>query len=176
MTRIPITRLITLGPLLLILSIASLLRVNRYMDQRDQLLAALRVQSLTAARPIAVLGELSTAGANYANLETDDARALYDGDPQLLAFEIDGHSAGGDAFGIVFDRQSKKVIRTHFPQGMQQGLEEKLAKAEQRLAEMGTADEGRSKILALRDRFRGEIERIHADQRTLTLNSASVST
>jgi len=168
MTRISITRLITLGPLLLILSIASLLGVNRYMDQREQLLAALRVQSLTAARPIAVLGELSTAGANYANLETDDARALYDGDPQLLAFEIDGHSAGGDAFGIVFDRQSKKVIRTHFPQGMQQGLEEKLAKAEQRLAEMGAADEGRPKILALRDRFRGEVERIHADQRALT--------
>ena len=168
MTRISITRLITLGPLLLILSIASLLGVNRYMDQREQLLAALRIQALTAARPIAVLGELSTAGANYANLETDDARALYDGDPQLLAFEIDGHSAGGDAFGIVFDRQSKKVIRTHFPQGMQQGLEEKLAKAEQRLAEMGAADEGRPKILALRDRFRGEVERIHADERALT--------
>jgi len=168
MTRISITRLITLGPLLLILSIASLLGVNRYMDQREQLLAALRIQALTAARPIAVLGELSTAGANYANLETDDARALYDGDPQLLAFEIDGHSAGGDAFGIVFDRQSKKVIRTHFPPGMQQGLEEKLAKAEQRLAEMGAADEGRPKILALRDRFLGEVERIHADERALT--------
>jgi methyl-accepting chemotaxis protein len=168
MTRISITRLITLGPLLLILSIASLLGVNRYMDQREQLLAALRVQALTAARPIAVLGELSTAGANYANLETDDARALYDGDPKLLAFEIDGHSAGGDAFGIVFDRQSKKLIRTHFAQGMQQGLEEKLAKAEQRLAEMGAADEGRPKILALRDRFRSEVERIHADERALT--------
>jgi methyl-accepting chemotaxis protein len=168
MTRITITRLITLGPLLLILLIASLLGVDRYMDERQQLLAALRVQALTAARPIAVLGELSTAGANYANLETDDARALYDGDPQLLAFEIDGHSSGGEPFGIVFDRQSKKVIRTHFPEGVQQGLEEKLAKAEQRLAEMSAADEGRPKILALRDRFRGEAERIHADQTALT--------
>jgi methyl-accepting chemotaxis protein len=168
MTRITVTRLITLGPLLLILSIASLLGVNRYMDEREQLLAALRVQAVTAARPIAVLGELSTAGANYANLETDDARALYDGDPQLLAFEIDGHSTGGEPFGIVFDRDSKKVIRTHFPEGVQQALEEKLAKAEQRLAGMSAADEGRPKILALRDRFRGEVDRIHADQTALT--------
>jgi methyl-accepting chemotaxis protein len=167
MTRITITRLVTLGPLLLILSIASLLGVNRYMDQREQLLAGLRVQALTAARPIAVLGELSTAGANYANLETDDARALYDADPQLLAFEIDGRSTSGEAFGIVFDRKRKKVIRTHFPQGMEQGLEEKLAKAEQRLAELSATDEARPKILALRDRFRGEIERIHADQTAL---------
>jgi len=168
MIRITVTRLITFGPLLLILSITSLLGINRYLDQREQLLAALRVQALTAARPIAVLGERSTAGANYANLETDDARALYDADPQLLAFEIDGRSTGGEAFGIVFDRQSKKVIRTHVPQEVQQDLQEKLAKAEQRLAEMGAADDGRPKILALRDRFRDELERLHADQTALT--------
>ena len=167
MTRITLSRLITFGPLLLILSIASLLGLNRYLDQRGQLLGALRIQALTAARPIAVLGGLSTAGANYANLETEDARALYDADPQLLAFEIDGRSTGGEAFGIVFDRESKKVIRTHFAPGLQQGLEEKLAKVEQRLAEMSAADEARPKVLALRDRFRGEIERIRADQTAL---------
>jgi HAMP domain-containing protein len=50
---------------------------------------------------------------------------------------------------------------------VQQGLEAKLAKAEQRLAEMGAADEGRPKVLPLRDRFRGEVERINADQTAL---------
>ena len=159
-----ITKLVAIAPMALILLVSIALGLSRYFDEQSMMMEGLRIQTEIGMRPIVLLLEKSIAGGNYANLKTDEAMALYSANHHLIAFSAEGHTDGGESFGIAYDKQGREVIRTTWAVGLADALSAKLGKAQERLATLDPGSEMAAKIIRIRDDVQTDLNNIARDK------------
>ncbi len=158
-----VSRLITIGPLLLILVMAALPGWVRYSDEVESAVTVNRDMARVGVQPMLTLLTLSVAGGNYANVLTPEARDLFKANERLLYFRGEGKTDGGEPWGVAYDRKSGKVHRTVYNAGDIDGLDEKLSRGVGALESLPADAPQRAKIEKIIEQIKAEKSAMKSD-------------
>ena len=159
-----IRQLVFAIPVVLLLGLSVVLGVAWYLDAYETGVAQRVEVARVSAQPILNLMSPAVGGGNYANAQDEDAIKLYRASPRLRFFAARGHTdATRTAFGLAYDAEAGRVIRTSYPDGWVAGLDGKAKAAGRLLSTLGPDDPRVPKVRTLLQKFGGELHVIEQD-------------
>lgn len=119
------------GPLILLLCMSVVLGFSWYKSQYNLALDHVINVARVSAQPILNLMGRAIGGANYVNIQDEEALKLYRANGKLLFFSVGGKTdVSNEDFGVVYDVKEGTVLRSVYPPDYVRTLEDTLRKSE----------------------------------------------
>ncbi len=167
LARMSVARTLAVVPLVLLLAVTVIPGWLRYAAEVDAGIAADRDRARIAAQPILDLMTLSSAGGNYANAETPEARHLFRANSGLISFRVDARTDQGDPWSVVFDRDSGRVHRAAYDKDYAAGLRDRLARAAAALQASAGDPDRQARIRRIQGDIKAELAAFQDDGRAV---------
>ena len=168
LSALSIKRLISGGPILLLLMMSAALGIARYQGEHRDALTHATELARVGMQPILNLMKSSVGGGNYANVQDGAALELFGANQKLLFFSVEGRTdKKGEPFALLYDATQDmtqrgagqgKVIRTAHPEGFRAKLEKKAASIEKKIAKLAPDHRKRKKLEKILARYHGDLD------------------